>query len=109
MELELFSAWNKPSGGGKPPPFRLARIAQKLLTFGTKVVNICKAKFVEERIVITLNQEEIQLACKRFVKEHYNLDLPDPENPAHGIQLKVITNDWMPGTARVEADVEIKQ
>ena len=95
--------------GRETSPISPMKIAQKLLTFGKKVVSICKAKFVEERIVITLNQEEIQLACKRFVKEHYNLDLPDPENPAHGIQLKVITNDWMPGTARVEADVEIKQ
>lgn len=94
-------------GEGNLPQFWPMNIAQKLLTLWWKVVNICKAKFVEDRIVITLNQEEIQLACKRFVKDHYNLDLPDPENPAHGIQLKVITNDFMPGTARVEADVEV--
>lgn len=82
-------------------------IVQKLLTLWRRMITICKAKFVEGRTVITLNQEEIQLACKRFVKEQYNLDMPDPESPANGIQLKVITNDFMPGTARIEADIEV--
>ena len=70
------------------------------------MINICRAKFVKEKIVITLNQEEIQLACKQFVQNHYNLKTPT-DNPAEGIQLKVITNDFAPGTARVEADVEV--
>ena len=69
---------------------------------------IRNAKFNGDKLMITLNQEEIQLACKRFVKEHYNMELPEPENPAHGIQLKVMTDNMPPGTARIEADIQIK-
>jgi len=79
-------------------------IAQKLSTLWSKVVKFCRGEKM-----ITLNQEEIQLACKRFVKEQYNLDLPDPESPASGIQLKIMTNDMYPGTARIEADVEVNE
>jgi len=81
----------------------IIQIAQKLSTLWTKVVNFCAGKSM-----ITLNQEEIQLACKRFAKEQYNLDLPDPESPADGIQLKVVTTDMYPGTARIEADIVTK-
>ena len=70
------------------------------------MTNIYKAKFKEEHLVITLNQEEIQLACKQFVHNYYNLDTPT-DNPAEGIQLKIITDNMPTGTARVEADINI--
>lgn len=78
-------------------------IAQLLSTLASRVDN-----FFGRTIMITLNQEEIQLACKRFVKEHYGLDMPDEENPAHGILLRVVPNDFPRNTARIEADIETK-
>ena len=81
----------------------IIQIAQKLSTLWAKVYNFCVG-----RSMITLNQEEIQLACKRFAKEQYNLELPDTENPAQGIQLRVVTTDMYPGTARIEADIVTK-
>ena len=73
------------------------------------MTKLAQGKFNGDKLMITLNQEEIQLACKRFVKEQYGLEVLEDENPTYGVTMKVMTNDWPPNTARIEADVEVKK
>ena len=56
--------------------------------------------------MITLNQEEIQLACKLFVKKQYGLETPSDDSNT-GVMLRIVQNDYPPNTGRIEADVDV--
>ena len=56
---------------------------------------------------ITLNQEEIQAACKLFIEYEYGVE-PIAEHPAIGILMRVIMDDNDKTKARIEAEVDTK-
>lgn len=62
--------------------------------------------FVPKEDMITLNQEEIQLACKLFVKKQYGLETPSDDSNT-GVMLRIVQNDYPPNTGRIEADVDV--
>ena len=74
----------------------------------TRPITIKCGKTMKDENKITLNQAEIQEACKLFVTTHYKLT-PKDDTDKPTVILRVVADQYMPGARSLEADVEIEK